>query len=268
MKLHNKVTLITAGVAVVAGAGICAVALSMGAMSNAGLQQNSQIINEKITAMDINVLYDNIVIVPEDINHIAIDYNTGETKHYNIKSDKGVLSFHAENTDRRLKWYEYIKLDFRKKDENTIYITVPYEFAADINITNNCGDVSVSEVKGKLNVKLDYGDLRIQKCDFSSLECEVDLGDTEVSSVRADNITVNNDCGDIEFKDVRGSINAYCDLGDIEFENIEGNSLIFNNDCGDIEGNILGSRDEYSPNGTKKFEAKTNLGDVDINFTR
>lgn len=266
MKLHNKIILITAGAAVAAGTVICAVALSMGAMSSAGLHQNSQTINEKITSMDIDLLYDDVIIVPEAADHITIGYTTGETKQYDIKAEKGVLSIHAKDTHKFLKWYEYIKLDFRKKDKNTVYIAVPYEFTADIRITNNYGDISISEVNGNLNAELNCGNLKIQDGSFSSLESEVDLGDTEISSVRADSITVNNDCGDIKLSDVKGNISAHCDLGDIEFENISGDGLIFENNCGDIEGNILGSRDEYSPNGSKKLEAKTDLGDVDIKF--
>lgn len=271
MKKHNKIILISAGASVVTGIAIFAAALHFGGVKMGNdIQHRTETIPKSITALDISVQYEDIEIISRDTDEIKVycTENARNTHNIGVSGKSLIIAQEVSREKRRWwRWYNYINFDFLLFDDlHKLIIEVPRDFNADIKLENSYGDVKALGVGGSFSAKLDYGDMEINDCDFSTLECRLDYGDIKIENTNTDNIRTENDCGDTELKNVTGSINAYCDLGDIEFENISGDSLIFENNCGDIEGNILGSRDEYSPNGSKKLEAKTDLGDVDIKF--
>ncbi len=269
MKKAVKITLISAGAAALTGAVISAAAIAMGAgKSDSRISHRTETITDKIASVSINVDYDDIDIIQRDIDNIRVQCSENEIKKYNISSRNGILTIVNSEDERKLKWYEYINLDFLNDDDiHRMVIEMPRGFEADLTIKNSYGDINVSGVKGSLNAELDCGDIEIENCVFTSLDCTADYGDIEIKRTSAQNITADNDCGDIDFEEVEGNITASCDFGDIEFGYISGDNLIFNNSCGDIEGVIRGKKAEYEPGGIKKLEAKSDMGDVRVRFT-
>lgn len=270
MKRYNKIILITAGVVAVAGMAITAAALTLGAgREDRGIENKSETITEPVTAVEIDVDYDDIQIVPRDTNEITLHYAEGSTKQYDIHTENKTLAIkYTPDKSKKLKWYDYINFNFIGTDErkHQIIIEVPRGFNADVKINDDLGDIKISDIKGSLDAFLNCGDIVIDGCDFTTLECEADYGDIEIRNTKAENIKTDNNCGDIEFDRVTGNITAECDLGDIEFENIVGDRLVFENHCGDIEGTILGKKEDYEAGGSKQLEANTNMGDVEIKF--
>ncbi len=269
MKNTVKVTLIAAGAVMLTGAVISAAAIALGAGKiDRGISYRTETITDKITSVNISVNYDDIDIIQNNTDKITVHCTEGRTKKYNIVSQNGVLKIENSNDESKLKWYEYINFDFLYDDDgHKMVIEAPRDFKADMQIKNSYGDVKVTGVNGALNAVLDCGDLEIENCSFSSLDCTADYGDIEIKYTLAQNINVDNNCGDIELEEVTGNITAECDLGDIEFRYISGDNLFFGADCGDIKGIIRGKRKDYEPAGTKKLETKTNLGDINIRFT-
>lgn len=267
MKRCNKIILIAAGAAVIIGGAVFAAGVALGGAADKDISYNSETVTEKITKININTESDDIIIKPVNINDINVRYITGGNRQYEINTENGVLTInHVINQNRRVKWYDYINLDFTDI-EREIVIEVPQDFKADIDIENSFGDVDVSGIKGSLSAKLDCGDLEINGCEFSSLACQNDYGDIEINRVASKEIRLDNNCGDISLEEVSGNINAGCDLGDIEFEYVSGDNLEFMVDCGDIEGIIRGKKADYSEGGKKQLKTKTNFGDINIRFT-
>lgn len=269
MKKAVKITLISAGAVMMTGVVISAAAISMGAgKADSGVSQRTETITDKISSVSINVNYDDIDIIQRDIDNIRVLCSENEKKKYNISSDNGILTIASSDNKRKFKWYEYINLDFFNDDDlHKIVIETPRDFEVDMIIKNSYGDINVTGVNGSLNASLDSGDIEIENCVFTSLDCMADYGDIEIKHTSAQNITADNDCGDIYFEEAVGNIRASCEFGDIEFEYISGDNLIFNDSCGDIEGVIRGKKAEYEPGGTKKIEANSDMGRVDVRFT-
>ncbi len=272
MKKHNKIILIAAAAVVVSGAVICAAAIGMGGARTAALEEKTETITEKITALSINTDYNDITLIPRDTDSITLHYTEGGRKKYDIASENGTLSVKdASDTGGKRKWYERIDFEFLDRDNDRAHkmvIEVPRGLEADISAEVDYGDFEISGVKGRLSVKLDCGDVEIYGCDLSELECIADYGDIDIKNTNAKNIKLDNDCGDIDLEEVTGNIEAYCDLGDIEFENIAGDNLIFKNSCGDIEGTVRGNEADYAPDAAKRLDADTDAGKVNIRFVK
>lgn len=227
--MKHKTILITAGAAILAGTVIAAVGAGFGGLYEGEISHHSQTITETISAMNLFVDFGDITVIATDGNDINIRCISAEHKPYKINVENGVLSIdNKKESGARRKWHDYISFDFRKKQE--LIIEVPHRFEADVRIENNYGSVKVSDIKGSLSAKLDCGDIAISGCALQTLACENDYGDIKI------NRTVSED-------------------------------IRLDNNCGDIEGIIRGKKIDYGPNGTRKLEMQTKLGDAAIRFT-
>lgn len=123
---------------------------------------------------------------------------------------------------------------------------------ADIEINEDCGDVSVKEGK-KVNIKNNYGDIQLDKA--NEAEINQSAGDVKVGEVN--DINVENNYGDIKINNVYNSLKVEEDCGNVKIENIniKENSFIENN-LGDIK---IGSTNEIY------IDASIDLGDIKIN---
>lgn len=270
MKKSVKITLISAGAVMLAGAVVSSAAIALGAGRSIGeMSYRTETITDKITSVNVSVDYDDVEIVTRDTDKISVRCMEGGTKKYSITAQGGMLTIeNASVHEKKLKWYEYIHFDFLgDNDEHKLVIEVPRGFEADIVIKNSYGDVDISGVKGSLSAVIDCGDAEIESCTLTSLDCTADYGDIEIKHTLAKDIKADNNCGDIYFEEVTGNITAECDFGDIEFEYVSGDNLAFSCDCGDIEGIIRGKEADYKPEGSKKLHIKRNLGDVKVRFT-
>lgn len=169
-----------------------------------------------------------------------------------------------------------IKLDEKNRIFNfytrisKIEIYLPEDFEKNINIKNDYGDIKIDEfpnatievkedcgdvsVKSGNNVviKNDYGDIVLDKANEADIKQSA--GDVEVGIVKK--INVVNNYGDINIDEVSEYLNIEEKCGDVEIEkvNLLQDSNI-NNNFGDIDINY--TNEVY-------IEAKTDLGDVKI----
>lgn len=123
---------------------------------------------------------------------------------------------------------------------------------ANINVTEDCGDVSI--LGGNLiNISNKYGDIILNKATDANVNAKA--GDVEIGIVF--NITVNNDFGDIKIDKVNNYLNLNNNCGDIKVISIDlHKDSYINDDLGDIE---IGNTNEIY------IDAKVSLGDIKIN---
>ena len=123
---------------------------------------------------------------------------------------------------------------------------------ADINIEEDCGDVSI--LGGNVvNVNNKYGDIAINKANTGNIK--EDCGDVKIGTIN--DVTVSNSYGDIKISMVNNYLNLKNNCGDIKVDkiNLNKNSTI-TDDLGDIK---IGTTNEIY------IDAKTSLGDLKIN---
>lgn len=182
---------------------------------------------------------------------------------YKVNVDNNILNINIESKKCIGFCFDSIK--------SKVVVYVPIDYSNNINIYNNYGDVSVGNLE-KANITVDedcgdvsiksgdivivknsYGDININKANKADID--EDCGDVEIDFVS--DAIVNNSYGDISINNVMGYLDIENSCGDIEIENIEltRNSKIIDN-LGDIKINNI--KDVY-------IDAKTDLGDVDIN---
>lgn len=260
----NKILIITAVLFVVFGSVIAGAAIVMTAKSSdSNARMRTQTITENIKKVNISVDMSDIKIIPDDTDKIILTYFEDDTNRYNVTTDNGMLSVKYERFNKnKAKWYDYY-LNFDFKRDHDIILKVPRNFTSDIEINSDYGDIEISGVKSdNMNIRTDYGDVDIERCTSETLKCYTDYGDIELKDC-----VCNIDCG--------------TDYGDVEVERISGSSITLSTSCGDIEGTIIGNETDYTINagtdlgdnnmqnrtgGKNTLNAKTNLGDISLNF--
>lgn len=278
----NKIILLIAGLCILLGVLLSVIAISQGAAAPEHREwQTQSIASSGISKINISANADDIHLRQTDADQITVSYATGKTKQYHFRTDNTTLSLEAVPTQKLdLKWYDYINFSF-SGDSNRITVEVPKELQAEFTINTNYGDVSISDLKGNMTIDADCGDVKLNRCTFSTLLCNVDFGNIDIDGISADTIQLTNHCGDIEAEDIAGNISASCDFGDISLERVLGNDISLENNCGDIDCMVLGNEADYTitaetragdkniqnkSGGSYKLHAQTDFGDISIKF--
>ena len=183
----------------------------------------------------------NIVVADTDI--VTIEYfDDPEKPIYEIEEKNGKLEFERNGRNA----FKLVNIDFSRKD---ITVTIPKDYA------------------GKLDVEITSGSVRADDVTASDIKVDNTSGSIELYNVSSTgDISIDNTSGSIEFKNLSSG-------GDIKIDNTTGS----------IEGSIVGSQDDYSittdvtagssnlPNtkgGSKKLDADTTAGSIEITFTK
>lgn len=255
----NKTILLIAGLCILLGVLLSAVAIFQGAAAPEHRELQTQTVDSgSISKINISANADDIHLRCTDADKITVSYATGKTKQYRFHVDGDALSLEAVSTRQLgLKWYDYLNFSFQE-DLNWITVEIPSELQAEFAINTNYGDVSVSDLKGSMTIDADCGDVKLNRCTFSKLVCSLDFGDIDIDGISAETIQLTNHCGDIEAEGIAGNISASCDFGDISLGRVLGNDISLENNCGDIDCVILGNEADYT------ITAETNVGDKNI----
>lgn len=231
-----------------------------------GLQSNKQLI--------FNKTYE------EQFNNIVINATISEIflKKSNTENIKVLIYGEKDYTDVETN-LDY--LNIKISEENCIgfcftqklakiEIYLPEEYAGNIEIKNDYGDISIDEfLKADIVVEEDCGDVLILGGNI--VEVNNKYGDIKIT--KANVATINEDCGDVEISNINDAIieNNY---GDIKINSIN-NYLNLENDCGDIKINNINLnknsyiKDDYGDIKIGRtnelfIDAKTDLGQVKI----
>lgn len=205
-------------------------------------------------------------------SNIYIKTSTDDEIRVLVYSDNDDIDVSENNNDLNVTIKEKKCIGFCfNRDISRVEVYVPKNFDKSLVIVNGYGDIEIDNLE-KANIKTesdcgdisilgandvlinnDYGDIELGK--VSKANIKQSAGETKIDKV--DYITVKSNYGDIKIDYVGAYLNLSADCGDIKINeiNLIKDSKIVNN-LGSIK---IGNTNEIY------FDAKTDLGDIDIN---
>ena len=99
--------------------------------------------------------------------------------------------------------------------------------------------------------------IALPKAEYGAIKIESNTGDTRITDVKCQNLYLKANTGDVELTAVIAGEEIKIDLntGDVSFKECDGKSIYVETVTGDVTGSFLSG---------KRFEAKTNTGDVKV----
>lgn len=200
----------------------------------------------------------NSVFQGENLNCIIEEsYDIEEIENLKIKSNLGDIKLkNSEDSALKCEIYgkdvEDVEIKTNNKELNITYsqkginlfgnnykreiiIFIPNEFAGNINIDSDCGDIDVSNLKkASLDIKQDCGDTEID--DIKNVSVDSALGDIKINTIN-NKCKIESDCGDIKIQDaqIKENSSIKSDLGDVKIEKINDIYVDAETDLGEVE---------------------------------
>ncbi len=259
---------IAAGIMIISGAVISAAAYGLGAgRSNEHIEYKTEDISAE--NLEIRTEYKDVSVVRGD--KLAITYPDGENTSFSSAYNGDTYTAEHKRKKYNIFGSELdVFLDLSQEDEDRgILLEVPEDFTGEIEIGASAGNVSASEISGKLRINVSAGSAELTNC--SDTEVKADSGSISANGLSG-NIKLEASLGDIRISDCSGDIKLICDMGEIHAENVEGRSIYAHNSWGDIDLTINGSESEYKVNGIgegeKTIEASAEMGEKRIRFMK
>ena len=119
-------------------------------------------------------------------------------------------------------------------------LTVPRE--VNLSLSNDEGNVTVSSIKGDVDIDVDEGEIKIRDIEFGEINLYADEGNISATNLKNIDgaISIEVDEGDVLLEDViTNKLRMECDEGDATFRNFTCGSCNITTDEGDIELNII-----------------------------
>ena len=216
-----------------------------------------------------------------DADKISVTYETQHTKNGDAltkvieKNENGVISFTEERSWRA-------SVNFFDFHEMKASVTLPEDFATELNIETDTGDILIkgAEVDSRVKLSTDTGNIKIENSAFSDISVEVDTGDVFIkdttlsgafrleadtgdaalSGLEANSVSLSADTGDVSLKNVRSStgIDVETDTGDVELNgSIFAKTVGIETDTGDVDG-------EEATVDAESVAIRTSTGDAEM----
>ncbi len=155
-------------------------------------------------------------------------------------------------------------------------VTVPIETTIDVN--NNLGEVSITNIKGNVTIENDFGEVDVQKIE-GTLSVSSNSGEVTAASIKAgtedieitssfgavtlknasgNDIKLESNSGKVTLNEVRatGDVTTQTDFGDTEFENGSANSLDIVSKSGKLSLSKL--------NVTEQIKVNSDFGEIEL----
>ncbi len=114
----------------------------------------------------------------------------------------------------------------------TVLVRVPEQFHADIRTSD--GDVKLSELRGRVELQTDDGDVAIGRVDGPEISVRTQDGDIFANQLRADRIELHTNDGDVDVLSVEGALRISTGDGDISLELDQAKEVDLETGDGDI----------------------------------
>lgn len=201
-----------------------------------------------------NVVYDesydsnNIsdIIVNSDCGDITVKHSNDEkirivargskAENINVTTDSSKLTLNISNTDKMTRFpfnnYGNISSDIdiylpdNTPDHIEIHsnlgdVDIDTKLNTNLEINNNCGDISASELDGSFDIHTDLGDIDIKRININkNSSATTNMGDIDIEYTNAVNIDYSTSLGTVDIKnknpDSDITLQVHTDLGDIE----------------------------------------------------
>lgn len=181
----------------------------------------------KITAVDLEELYENAVITTGDVKNATVTYYVYEDQDVvNVDESNGTLSFTREEIDKSFFKIQFFDFDF---EGTKTVITLPKDFEGPVKAHATSGSIDISDLKNSsLDVKTSSGSSRVENIEKSD---EVSIisssgsikvngitstGDVTITSSSGSNKACSVKCKDFSSTATSGSVAAE----DIECDNL------------------------------------------------
>lgn len=201
-----------------------------------------------------NVVYDesydssNIsdIIVNSDCSDITVKHSNDEkirivargskAENINVTTDSSKLTLNISNTDKMTRFpfnnYGNISSDIdiylpdNTPDHIEIHsnlgdVDIDTKLNTNLEINNNCGDISASELGGAFDIHTDLGDIDIKRININkNSSATTNMGDIDIEYTNAVNIDYSTSLGTSDIKNNNTNsditLQVHTDLGDIE----------------------------------------------------
>lgn len=201
-----------------------------------------------------NVIYDesydssNIsdIIVNSDCGDITVKHSNDEkirivargskAENINVTTDNSKLTLNISNTDKMTRFpfnnYGNISSDIdiylpdNTPDHIEIHsnlgdVDIDTKLNTNLEINNNCGDISASELDGSFDIHTDLGDIDIKRININkNSSATTNMGDIDIEYTNAVNIDYSTSLGTSDIKNNNTNsditLQVHTDLGDIE----------------------------------------------------
>ncbi|MBN7774285.1 DUF4097 family beta strand repeat-containing protein [Clostridium aminobutyricum] len=233
--------------------------------------------NQPILSIETKVGIGEVYLVEGDEFKIEYTYDKGFGKP-NINFSDGSLSivdkFGKGGVDFSVKKWSSFKgsedLEYRiyyPKGTNLEFITM----------NNNLGDIDISNIKTKsLKIKLDVGDVNLEKVNIETAELDSSLGNIKTKDTETNGLTASTKMGDMHIEGIlKGVSSLSAEMGDIKLISTLGKdqySLHFDMQLGDIKvdgeqrGGSYSASNSTGDSGENRIEARTSAGDIKAIF--
>lgn len=201
-----------------------------------------------------NVVYDesydssNIsdIIVNSDCGDITVKHSNDEkirivargskAENINVTTDSSKLTLNISNTDKMTRFpfnnYGNISsdidiylpdntLDHIEIHSNLGDVDIDTQINTNLEINNNCGDISAFELSGAFDIHTDLGDIDIKRININkNSSATTNMGDIDIEYTNAVNIDYSTSLGTSDIKNNNTNsditLQVHTDLGDIE----------------------------------------------------
>ncbi len=157
--------------------------------------------------------------------------------------------------------------NYRSYMSSKFKVVLPTEFNIDIGTSG--GDISVTELKGKVDLKTSGGDIDLIRID-GFVSAKTSGGDVTVKENKK-SVVIKTSGGDVEITDVMGEVEAKTSGGDITVENnkarvnarTSGGDIKLRNIGAEVDAHTSGG--DITVDGTNgELEVSTSGGDIDL----
>lgn len=203
-----------------------------------------------------NVVYDesydrsNIsdIIVNSNCGDITVKHSNDEkirivargsnAENINVTADSNKLTLNISNTNKmtRFPFNNYgnmssdidIYLPDNTPERFEIHsnlgdVDIDTKLSTNLEINNNCGDISASELGGSFDIHTDLGDIDIKRININkNSSATTNMGDIDIEYTNAVNIDYSTSLGTVDIKNTNPdsdiTLQVHTDLGDIEID--------------------------------------------------
>lgn len=182
--------------------------------------------SEVIENIIVNNSYGDIIVKKSDGNKINIIVYGNDDNKINVNNENNILKIEALNTK---KWF------FGNSGQIKIEIMVPKNFANNIELENDLGDIDIENLENaSLKITEDCGNVTVGIC--KNIIVTNSLGDIEIKGI-LNKCSIKNDCGDLKIDELNINENSdiKLDLGDVKIRKINDIYIDAETDLGKVK---------------------------------
>lgn len=187
---------------------------------------------EGLREIIIKELYADVEILPSDDGEIHISAEKRSDFYCEVSNGGGVLSIERKGTVKP------IILGFDSASRSTLRVCVPEGMSLKLEIENNCGDITVSDLSfGGVELETALGNVSIENVKCSSAELDSSMGSVLAQNVQSTgDLSAESDMGDVLVDTVSagGKLTAESSYGAVTVSNSSARELELGSDMGNV----------------------------------